>query len=165
MRVAAFACLLVLTSCAPGGNADVAPEGDPAAPVRQDLRGRTYRAEAMAVADGAFVWAQNVVAGWRAAPAAISAVGDIPQAACAQPRPAEGTLVRHVHFERGVRAAPLYQFATADVDSRARFFVESYVASKGRAQGGGGYEAGDVVNVVDVAVTERSAPVALVLSA
>ncbi len=157
-------CALAAGACAPA--ADAPPEGDPAAPARQDLRGRTYAPDAMAAADGAFLWAQSAISGYRQVDAkAALVVETLPQATCALPRPDEGTVVRHAHLERGVQAAPLYQFLSRDVDSRAKFFVESYVASKGRMQGGGGYVDGDVVRVVNVAVTERAAPVALVLSA
>ncbi|MBY0422716.1 MAG: hypothetical protein K2Q06_10470, partial [Parvularculaceae bacterium] len=161
-----FAATFVLAAGACAPSADAPPEGNPAAPIRQDLRGRTYAPDAMAAPGGAFLWAQTAISGYRQVDEkATLSVETLPQAACALPRPAAGTTVRHVHLERGVQAAPLYQFSSRDVDSRAKSFVESYVATKGRMQGGGGYVDGDVVRVVNVAVTERAAPVALVLSA
>lgn len=160
--VPAFAAFLAVSSC--GADADAPPAGNPAQ-FHQELRGRTYVPDAMALPGGRFLWAQSVLARYRPVGDTPPKVETLPQAGCALPKPSAEAVVRHVHLERGVQQAPLYQFSSADVGNRAKAFVESYVASNGRIGEGGGYEDGDVVRVVNVVVTEKSAPVFLVLSA
>lgn len=157
-----LAAFLLLSAC--GEADDGPPKGDPAL-FRQELRGRTYLPDTLAAPGGRFAWAQTAIAHYRAVDGAALKVETLAPTGCALPRPSAEALVRHVHLERGVQEAPLHQFASAEVATRAKAFVESYVASKGRMQGGGGYEDEDVVRVVNVVVTEKSAPVFLVLSA
>lgn len=157
------ASALLAASCADQG---AIPDGDPREGASRGLRGIAYREDALADASGRFHWAQAAIDGYRFAdqktfPARIEVLDT---ASCLLTKPKEGDVVRHVVVERGVGEAPLYQMSEEDIGDRAKRFVDSYVATKGKARPSVSYEDGDVMRFVNVVVTEKSAPVHLVLT-
>lgn len=162
-RAAALLAVLTLAACADRGSV---PDGDPREGAQRDLRGIAYREDALADASGRFHWAQAAIADYRRAdqktfPARVEVLDT---ASCLLTKPASGDLVRHVFVERGVGEAPIYQFSDEDVGARAERFVDSYVATKGKARPSVAYDDADVMRLVNVVVTEKSAPVHLVLT-
>lgn len=142
------------------------PDGDPRKEARRDLRGLSYREDALADDSGRFHWAQAAIADYRPASQALfpARIETLDTGSCGLTKPAPGDLVRHVIVERGVGAAPLYQMSAEDIGERAKRFVDSYVATGGKARASVSYEDGDVLRLVNVVVTEKSAPVHLVLA-
>lgn len=158
--------MLALAACSGGADRSAVPDGDPKAGRKHDLRGYSYGPDVMAGEDEAFFWAQQAVSDYARiddAPA-LTAVADLPPASCHFPTPEEGDAVRFVIIERGVQEAPIYQFSSRDVGERAATFVKYYSASGGKTKKVWSYDGSDIMRVVNVAVTETSAPVYLVLS-
>ncbi len=157
------AATLILAACA---GEDAVPEGDPRKGGQRSLRGVAYREDALAAADDRFRWAQAAIADYRPAdqnfyPARIETLDT---GSCLLTKPKDGDLVRHVIVERGVGEAPLYQMSEEDIGARAKRFVDSYVATGGKAKPSVSYDDADVMRLVNVVVTETSAPVHLVLT-
>lgn len=135
---------LALLACA---DQSAVPKGDPRYNREAGLKGFTYPEDVLAEAGGRLGWAQGAIADYaRVAPDDVPArIEPLDTTSCVVARPAAGDLVRHVFVERGVGEASLYQIHDADLSGRA-----SAVR--------------DQLRVVNVVVTEKSAPVHLVLS-
>lgn len=163
LAAVSLAAAVLLAACADQG---AVPDGDPREGARRDLRGVAYREDALADASGRFHWAQAAIADYRAAdqktfPARVEVLDT---SSCLLTKPAEGDLLRHVIVERGAGEVPFYQISDEDIGARAARFVDSYVATKGKARPSVAYDDADVMRLVNVVVTEKSAPVHLVLT-
>ena len=141
---APLAAFLVLAACV---DESAVPKRDPRYDRETGLKGYIYPEDVLAAAGGRLGWAQEAIADYeRITPKDVPArIEPLDTASCIVERPGAGDLVRHVFVERGVGDAPLFQIHNADLDGRAS-------------------AARDQQRVVNVAITERSAPVYLVLS-
>ncbi len=140
----AAAAAVTLAACE---DQSAVPSGDPHYARETGLKGFLYPDAALAEASGRLGWAQGAIAGYaRVSPNDVPArVEPLDTSSCIVAKPAAGDLVRHVFVERGAGEASLYQIHDADIGGRAS-------------------AARDRLRVINVAVTERSAPVYLVLS-
>lgn len=141
MRVILAAAALALSACT---DQSAIPDGDPRSAYETGPYGKVWREDAIVQAPGNAAWAQQAIAGYeRAGPAAVPArVEPLDTSSCVMAPPAPGALVRHVIVDRGAGEPPLFQIG---------------------ADGPTGAMA-DRLRVVNVAVTETSAPVHLVLA-
>jgi len=157
------AAALTLAACE---DKSAVPDGDPRKGAERDLRGLAYREDALADAEGRFHWSQAAIAGYRPADQSLypAHIETLDTGSCLLTKPNEGDVIRHVIVERGVGETPLYQMSEEDIGSRAKRYVDSYVATGGKAKPSAGYDDADVMRLVNVVVTEKSAPVHLVLS-
>lgn len=144
MRLFVIAAAVLLAACE---NQSAVPDGDPRRDRETGLTGFVYPEDAIAEAGGRIGWAQAAIEAY-----ARITTNDVPAriepldtTSCIVAKPAAGDLVRHVFVERGAGEAPIFQIQDADLDGRAS-------------------AARDRHRVVNVAVTEKSAPVYLVLS-
>lgn len=166
--LAAIACLVA--GC---GEVSSTPTGDPAVAFQNDFQGRAYAMD-VALGDGAdegdgrALWAGAIFTKFAPAtdkdiPASIER---LPTAACAFEKPAEGALVRHVHVvDGGDNQAPVYAIDKEAIANRAENFVNYYFRKRKERPAFAYSKASDALSVVNVAVTEMSAPVYLVLTA
>ena len=163
---ATFAAAILLAACGDGGSKYAAvPKGDPTTARSGDLRGVKYGADVLLADDGRIFWAQQAIDGYsRLERDAALTVADLPPSNCRFPAPATGALVRHVIVERGVQDAPIFFFNRREVGERAANFVKYYAATQGRNDKVWNHGESDVMRVANVVVTEKSAPVYLVLS-
>ena len=157
------ASTLTLIACA---DESAVPDGDPRKGGERSLRGVAYREDALADAEGRFHWAQAAIDSYRPADQNLypARIEPLDTGSCFLTKPKEGDVVRHVIVERGVGAAPLYQMSEDDIGARAKRYVDSYVATGGKAKPSVSYDDADVMRLVNVVVTEKSAPVHLVLT-
>lgn len=141
MRVFLAAAALALAACE---NQSAVPDGDPRAAYETGPFGKVWREDAIVDASGSAAWAQQMIAGYeRAGPKSAPArIEPLDTSSCLMAKPAPGALVRHVIVERGAGEPPLFQIG---------------------AGGPAGADA-DRLRIVNVAITETSAPVHLVLA-
>lgn len=140
--VLVVAAALALASCSGG---DAVPDGRPRPDKTSSLFGTIWPEETIVGGGGGVGWAQEAIANFRRVSAADAParVEPLDTSSCVMKKPAAGDLVRHVIVGRGAGAAPLYQ-----ID-----------AARGRADA-----AADQLRLVNIVVTEKSAPVHLVLA-
>jgi hypothetical protein len=141
------------------------PSGDPAQALRTDLRGYEAPVGVMMGIDEKPYWVQAAVKGFREVK-----MGDMPGqlvqrdgvGGCYFTRPAAGARVALVHVDGSPMTAPVFAFFQSDVGHRAENLINVY---KSEGEEVVSSDAGkDQLEVVDVIVTERSAPVHLVLA-
>lgn len=120
------------------------PDGDPRSAYETGQFGKVWREDAIVHASGQAAWAQQAIAGFeRAGPQSAPArIEPLDTSSCLMVKPAPGALVRHVIVERGAGEPPLFQIGS----------------------GGPAGASIDRLRVVNVAITETSAPVHLVLA-
>ena len=166
MRICTAVAALALVACADGSGVSEVPSGDPKAGRNSELRGFLYQADAMAAKEGAIHWAQQAISDYARVDEKTppTNVGDLTRSTCDFPAPAEGAIVRHVLIERGMQEAPIYAFSRKEVGERAKKFVDYFASTHGKNRKVWSYQGSDVMRVVNVAVTETSAPVYLVLA-
>lgn len=140
----AAAAAVMLAACE---DQSAVPDGDPRYDRETGLKGFIYPEDVLADANGGLGWAQAAIAGYArvAADDVPARIEPLDTTSCIVSKPAAGDIVRHVFVERGAGAASLYQIHDAELGGRA---------SAPR----------DQLRVVNVAVTEKSASVYLVLS-
>jgi hypothetical protein len=160
----------LVTGC---GEISSTPTGDPAVAFKNELQGRAYNAD-VALGDGAEtgdgrpLWAAAIFAEFApASDADIPAlIEPLPVAACAFEKPSEGALVRLVHVvDGGANRAPVYTIDNQSIADRAKNFVNYYFTTRKEQASFAWSLASDAVSLVNVAVTEATAPVYLVLTA
>lgn len=140
MRILLAAAALALTACE---NQSAVPEGDPRAAFETGAFGKVWREDAIVHASGAAAWAQQAIADYeRVGPnAAPGRIELLDTSSCLMAKPAPGAKVRHVIVERGAGEPPLFQIGAT-------------------ARGAGA----DRLRVVNAVITDKSAPIHLVLA-
>lgn len=143
-RFLAAAAALLAAACT---DQSAVPDGDPRSARAAGPHGVIWPEDAILAADGRAVWAQQVIEGYeRAGPSAAPArIEPLDTSSCVMTRPAPGALVRFVAVEQGAGAPPLFLIPDG-------------------AQGAPPGAEAARLRVVNVAVTESSSPVHLVLS-
>ena len=165
MRVS-DAILLGAVAAALAGCGEGAPSGDPADVLRTDMRGYKAPVGVMMGVDEKPHWVRAAVKGFREVK-----TGDTPGqlvqreglAGCNFTRPANGDRVALVHVDESPMTAPVFAFFQDDVGQRAENLINVYKTTGDEVVSS---DAGkDQLEAVDVVVTERSAPLHLVLAA
>jgi hypothetical protein len=153
---------LSLSLAACGGDV---PSGNPADEVGRELRGYRAPPGVMMGADEKPYWVQSAIKGFRPVKD-----GDVPGSlvqregigGCAFTRPAENEVVATVMVDDSLVDSPVYILSRRLVGDRAENLI-NVLKANGKTVVASDVT-GDSLNVVDVAVTERSKPVYLVLA-
>jgi hypothetical protein len=152
----------VLAGCNPEASV---PSANPLEDRDREMRGFVYNPDALSLTETEFAWAQQALSGYRRASASDvpARIGRLRVAGCEFPVPTADERVFLAHLGGGVQGTPMHWVAEDEVKSRAQAVLEGFTRRLSPVQLENMTRAQNRMAVVNVVVTETTAPVYLVL--
>lgn len=157
--------ILALMACGSSTSEDRAPSSPAGRNYHQELRGREFHADVLKNKDDRYAYVQTALSGYHRMsddemPARVVTIsGD----GCHLPKPEVGDAVHVVHIAGSEQKAPIHYISDEALDKATQRFINVYREYDGNMPGYSRIGVGRSMPVTNVVVTDREAPIFLIL--